>query len=272
MKVAITLLSLALAALSPVRVVAAEDPPPPGAAQGTQQAAQQPAHHETEDNGTDPTRVSRTAQIKFEHLALLDGYSSNTVKLWYTQPLGPGFSAVFKLPVTQVDVLGDKGYGLGDVAIQAGKVFGVSRTGGHVLQGELIFESATRPELGGNQSVFKGTYIRAFFLKRGILAPSFLHNVGLWGQGDKPRVNLTTVDLYFVPKLGNPRNLCTFDPNVSYNWHTQDLFASLAVTLGRNLGKAFGGNQFLLLKPAILFGSDRPNKWGVELTYKVIGF
>jgi hypothetical protein len=260
MKVAATLLSLALAALGPTHLVAAEDPPPPGAS------------HETEDNGTDPTRVSRTAMIKLEHLDLRDGFSSNSLRLWYTQPLGPGFSAVFKLPVTQVDVLGNDGVGLGDVSIQLGKVFGLTRAGGHVVQAEMIFETATRPELGGNQNVLKATYVRAFFLKKGILAPSFLHNVGLWGQGDRPRVNLTTVDLYFVPKMGNPRNLVTFDPNFSYNWDNEDFFASLAVTLGRNLGKAFGGNQFLLLKPAIVAGGDRPNNWGVELTYKVIGF
>jgi hypothetical protein len=49
MKVAATLLGLALAALGPTHLVAAEDPPPPGAAHGT------------DDNGTDPHRVSRTA-------------------------------------------------------------------------------------------------------------------------------------------------------------------------------------------------------------------
>jgi arylsulfatase len=36
----------------------------------------------------------------------------------------------------------------------------------------------------------------------------------------------------------------------------------------------FPGNTFVrvLVKPAVLVGGDRPNKWGVELTYKVIGF
>ena len=120
-------------------------------------------------------------------------------------------SAVFKLPVTQVDVLGNNGAGLGDVAIQVGKVFGLTRQGSHVVLGEMIFDTATRPELGGNQNVFKATYIKAYFLQNGaILAPSFLHNVGLWGQGDAPRINLTTVDVYYVPKMADPRNLVTF--------------------------------------------------------------
>lgn len=253
---------LGVAALSPARLLAAEDPAHPG------------AEHREADNGTDPTRVSRTVQMKFEHLALRDGFSSDTLKLWYTQPLGPGLSAVFKLPVTRVDVLGNDGAGLGDVSVQLGKVFGLSKEGGHVVQGEMIFDTATRPELGGNQNVFKGTYIRAFFLQNGgIFAPSFQHNVGLWGQGNAPRINLTTVDVYYVPKMADPRNLVTFDPNVNYNWQRRDLFASLAVTLGRNFGKSpFGGNQFVLVKPAAVFGNDRPNRWGLELTYKVIGF
>ena len=262
MKIAAALSCLALTALCATELLAAADPAHPG------------AEHRAADNGTDPTRVSRTVQLKYEHLALRDGFSSDTLKLWYTHPLGEGMSAVFKLPVTRVDVLGNHGAGLGDVSVQVGKVFGLTKEGGHVLQGEMIFETATRPELGGNQAVFKGTYIRAFFLQNGaIFAPSFLHNVGLWGMGAAPRVNLTTVDTYYVPKMADPRNLVTIDPNVSYNWNNHDLFGSLAVTYGRNLGKApFGGNQFVLVKPAAVFGNDRPNRWGLELTYKVIGF
>jgi hypothetical protein len=92
-------------------------------------------------------------------------------------------------------------------------------------------------------------------------------------MGNAPRVNLTTIDTYYVPKMADPRNLVTIDPNVSYNWNNHDLFGSLAVTYGRNLGKSpFGGNQFILVKPAAVFGNDRPNRWGVELTYKIIAF
>jgi hypothetical protein len=278
MKIAVTLLSVALASLGSTPLHA-QTPASPGSAQtpATASTAQTPpspaAEQKPADNGTDPTRVSRPVQLKFEHLDLRDGFSSNALRFWYTQPLGPGFSAVFKLPVTQVDVLGDTGIGLGDVSVQVGKVFGLTREGGHVVQCEVIFETATRPELGGNQTVVKPTYIRAFFLRHGILAPSFLHNVGVSGQGDFPRVNLTTIDIYYVPKMANPRNLVTIDPNVSYNWENENFFPSLAVTVGRALGKSpIGGNQFVLVKPAVVFGGDRPNNWGVELTYKVIGF
>jgi hypothetical protein len=44
------------------------------------------------------------------------------------------------------------------------------------------------------------------------------------------------------------------------------------VTLGRNIGPSpVGGNQFLLVKPAMLSGSDRPDEWGSELTCRIIG-
>lgn len=262
MRTAAALTCLAHLALSPTQAFADEDPGHPGAA------------HRSENNGTDPTRVSRTVQVKYEYLALRDGFTSSTLRLLYTQPLGSGFSAVFKLPVTRVDVFGNDGAGLGDVSVQVGMVFGLPREGGNVVQAEVFFDTATRPELGAGNSVLKATYIRAFFLQSGaILAPSFVQSVSLLGGGDRPKVNLSTVDLYYVPKMADPRNLVTFDPNVNYNWQNGNRFASLAVTLGRNIGPSpFGGNQFVLVKPAILVGSDRPNKWGLELTYRVIGF
>lgn len=262
MRTVAALTCLAHLALSTTQAFAEDDPAHPG------------TEHRPENNGTDPTRVSRTVQAKYEYLALRDGFTSQTLRLWYTQPLGSGFSAVFKLPVTRVDVFGNSGTGLGDVSIQVGKVFGLSREGGNVLQAEVFFDTATRPELGAGNSVLKATYIRAIFLQDGgILAPSFVQNVSLRGGDDRPKVNFTTVDLYYVPKMDDPRNLVTFDPNVNYNWENGNRFASLAVTLGRDIGPSpFGGNQFVLVKPAILVGSDRPNKWGLELTYRVIGF
>ena len=69
MKTAALLTRLALAALSPSRVLADTDPAHPG------------AEHRADDNGTDPTRVSRTVNVKFEHLALRDGFTANTPRL-----------------------------------------------------------------------------------------------------------------------------------------------------------------------------------------------
>jgi hypothetical protein len=262
MRIPGALVCLALVALSPAPLFAAEDPAHPR------------AEHQADDNGTDPTRVSRSVQVKFEHIAYRAGFSSDTLRLWYTQPLGNGYSVGLKLPVTQVDLPNGNGSGLGDVSILAGKVFGLTKEGGHVLQAEVFFDTATRPELGAGNSVLKATYVWALFLEdHAIFAPSFVQSVSLLSGADRPKVNLTTVDFYYVPKMDDPRNLVTFDPNLNYNWENGNRFAGLAVTLGRNIGASpFGGNHFVLVKPAVLVGGDRPNKWGVELTYKIIGF
>lgn len=226
-----------------------------------------------ENNGTDPTRVSRTVQFKYEYLALRDNFSSSTLRVLYTQPLGNGYSAVFKLPISRVNVLGNEGSGLGDVSIQLGKVFGLNRDGGNVVQAEVYFDTATRPELGAGNSILKATYIRAFFLQSGaIFAPSLVQSVSLQDGDERPKTNLSTLDFYYVPKMDDPRNLITYNPNVNYNWENGHRFASLAVTLGRNIGPSpFGGNHFILVKPLVMMGGDRPNKWGVELIYRVIG-
>jgi hypothetical protein len=42
------------------------------------------------------------------------------------------------------------------------------------------------------------------------------------------------------------------------------------LTLGRSIGRAFGGQQFVLVKPSFLIGGDRPNSWGLELTYRFL--
>lgn len=196
MRAAALLTGLALAALSPTQVLADEDPAHPR------------AEHQADDNGTDPTRVSRSVQLKYEHIAYRQGFSSDTLRLWYTQPLGNGFSVGFKLPVTQVDLPNGNGSGLGDVSILAGKVFGLTKEGGHVLQAEVFFDTATRPELGAGNSVLKATYVRALFLENhDIFAPSFVQSVSLLSGADRPKINLTTVDFYYVPKMEDPRNL-----------------------------------------------------------------
>ena len=255
-------LALALVALSPTPLLAAEDPAHPH------------AEHQADDNGTNPTRVSRTMQVKYEYLELRNGGQSDFVRFQYTHPLGDGWSVTGKLPVAYVDTTRASGSGLGDVSVEVGKVFGLDKEGGNVLKAELFFDTATRPELGNGNYALKASYIRAFFLQNGgIFAPAWVQTVSLLSGEDRPRINLTTVDLYYVPKMADPKNLVTFDPSLNYNWQNGNYFAGLAVTLGRNLGKSpFGGNHFVLAKPAVLIGGNRPNNWGLELTYKVIGF
>lgn len=227
------------------------------------------------DNGTDPTKLSRSFVSTFEHIDLAGGFSSNILKLSYKAPLfgKSDWAVTYVLPVASLDAVGDDGYDIGDVSIKVNHVFGLDHEGGNVLIGEMVFDTAGRPELGTGQNVFKGTYIRAFFRDGGdIFAPALVHSASLWGDDRRADVSATTIDLYYVPKMADPRNLVTFDPSINADWENDREFLGLAVTYGRVLGSAFGGNGIVTIKPSIFAGPERPGDWGIEFGYKVIGF
>lgn len=226
------------------------------------------------DNGTDPTKVSTQAQVKFEHLDVGRGLKLDTLRLWYGVPLGEkkNYSLMFKVPVTRLKGVPNDDYALGDASVQVGHVFGLTREGGYVAQGELIFNTAKRPELGTGKNVFKGTFIVARFLEHGIFAPAFVQSNSISGDDHRAKVNQTTFDFYYVPKMADPKNLVTFDPSINFDWESNKKFLGLAVTLGRVIGPAFGGNSIILVKPSVFAGGDRPSKWGIEVSYKLIGF
>ncbi len=227
------------------------------------------------DNGTDPSRLSTGAEAKYEYLDLQSGFSSGTLRLSFTQPFGEKQNYSFRLraPISAVDVLGNNNHDLGDVSIQVAHVFGLTKAHGFIWQAEMVFDTASRPELGTGQNVLKGTLIYAKFLKGGaIFAPAIVQSNSLWGQDSRADVNSTTLDFYYVPKLKDSRNLITFDPSLNFDWENDKQFAGLAVTFGRVIGPAFGGNAIISVKPSVFAGSDKPATWGIELGYKVIGF
>jgi hypothetical protein len=227
------------------------------------------------DNGTDPSKLQTVAEAKYEYLDLRNGYSSGTLRLSYTTPLGDAQSYALRVrvPITYVDVLEDDSYNLGDVSLELSHVFGLTKQHAFVAKGELIFNTADRPELGSGVNVFKGTFIYAKFLDNGaILAPSLVQSVSISSSADRPDLNATTFDFYYVPKLANPKNLITFDPNIVFDWENDTQFAGLAVTFGRVLGPQLGGNGIMFVKPSLFAGTDRLGTWGLEIGYKVIGF
>ncbi|MCY3001196.1 MAG: hypothetical protein NTV21_05275 [Planctomycetota bacterium] len=214
-------------------------------------------------------------QVQYETLDLNHGVESDTFRLTYIQPLGEkqDYSLRYRVPVASVDALGNDDYGLGDASLQVGHVFGLTREGGFVAQGEMVFDTASRDELGTGKNVARGTFIAARFLDNGaILAPSLVQSVSLWGDGGRADVNTTTMDVYYVPKLADPRQLLTFDPALNADWETEKEYLSLAVTYGYVLGKAFGGRSILTIKPSMFFGGERPGDWGVEFGLKIIDF
>jgi hypothetical protein len=78
------------------------------------------------------------------------------------------------------------------------------------------------------------------------------------------------VDLYYVPRFSDPHTFMTVDPAVVFDWENEKQFATLAVTLGRVLGKALGGNSQVYGKPSIQVGTDRSADWGFEAGSKLI--
>lgn len=227
------------------------------------------------DNGTDPSRLNTIAEAKYEYLDLQDGFSSGVLRLSYTTPLDEAqrYALRVRVPVTYVDVLGDNDYGIGDVSLEVSHVFGLNKQRAFVAKGELIFDTAGQPELGTGQNVFKGTFIYAKFLQGGsIFAPALVQSNSLRGDDARSKVNLSTFDFYYVPKLKDRRNLITYDPSLNFDWENNKQFVGLAVTFGRVLGPQFGGNGIIFVKPSVFAGGDRPGSWGVEVGYKVIGF
>ena len=229
---------------------------------------------ETPNNGTDPTRLTTTAVLAYEYNDLQNDQSRHAPRVDLTVPFGEkkDYSVRLRVPVVRNDVVGDNSFGLGDVSLMGTHVFGLTRTRGMVVQGELIFDSAERPELGTGRNVFKGTFIYARFLPKGIFAPALVQSIDAGGDSDRTKVNVTTLDFYYVPKFANPRIFMTIDPALNFDWENDREYASLAVTAGSAVGKAFGGIAQVYIKPTVLAGSDRPGDWSVELGVKVLGF
>ena len=200
---------------------------------------------------------------QYGHLALPGGYSLGNLKLSYTVPLGEtkNYSLRMRLPVARNQVLGNSGFGLGDASVQLTHVFGVTREHGFVAQGELLAEPAGRPELGTGKTVLKATFIYALVMQDGsIFAPAAVQSNSLGGDSPRAKVNLTTFDFYCVPQLADPKTFITVDPALTANWETRKQLASLAVTVGRATGPAFGGNGQVFVKPSVFAGADRAAK------------
>lgn len=229
---------------------------------------------EASDNGTDPTRFNTTAVVAYEHNDLVPDLTRNALRMDMALPFGDkrDYNVRVSVPIVRNDARGNNGYDIGDVGIRMGHVFGLSKAGGYVVQGELIMDTAARPELGTGKHVFKGSLIFARFVRSGIFAPALVHSVDVGGDGNRAGVNTSTVDFYYVPKLGNPKAFMTLDPSLTSDWENDRVFGGLAVTLGHSVGKGFGGNMQLYAKPALYAGADRPGDWSLELGFKVLGF
>ncbi len=230
---------------------------------------------DTKDDGTDPTRYSTTAAIQYEHINLKDGFNHNTLNLSYSFPVDEAqrYGMSITLPIAKNDVLQNDHINIGDAAIKISHVHTMTDDYAVVLAAEAAFDTAQRSELGTGKNVIKLTGIYARFLQDGaILAPSILQSNSVSGDGSRENVNTTALDFYYVPKLGDPKNSVTIDPALNIDWVENTQYASLAVTFGRELGVAYGGTNYVFVKPSVFSGHHRSGNWGLEFGYKIIGF
>ncbi len=226
-----------------------------------------------ENDGTDPTRLTSSADVALEHLDLRGGCGSQTMAFAFTTPIGANSNIRIRIPTVTKDLLGNDGLGFGDISVKLTRVLKVTRQYGLVAGGELVFDTADRPELGSGKTVFKANIVYARFLKGGaIFAPALVHSVSVTGKDIRADINSTTLDLYFVPRLKNKDLFMTLDPAIVHDWESDKTYGSLAVTFGRKLGKMLGGNGQLFVKPSILFGADRSANWGAQIGFKLLNF
>lgn len=226
------------------------------------------------NNGTDPTRLTTSASLQYKYTDLGSGLSTDLFETYYSTPIGveKRMSLEFRLPYASGPI--DSSYGLGDLSLKFTHVIDVNSSRGVAYTAKMSFDTADRPDLGAGQTVMELSGFYAKFLKNGgILAPALVQTVGL-GDEDSghSRVNTTTFDLYYVPKLANPNLFMTFDPAFVYDWKNEKGYFSLTTTFGVMTGKAFGGDSQVFIKPQLLAGEDRPAEWSLQVGYKLLGF
>jgi hypothetical protein len=194
-------------------------------------------------------------------------------ELNYSLPFGEGkrMSLAANLPYASGVI--DDDFDFGDASLKFTHVTSLNQQRGIAYTAEVIFDTAERAELGTGQTVLKLSAFYAKFLQNGaIFAPAFVQQNNLSSSGSRAKINNTTLDFYYVPKLANPDYFVTYDPAIVSDWENSNEYLSLTVTLGRMLGKAFGGDSQIFIKPQILAGNERPVDWTIQVGYKVLGF
>lgn len=226
------------------------------------------------NNGTNPTQLSTKAGIQYQYSAIDSDLWIGTWEAYVGVPIGAKKNMAIDLKVTYLNGPFEKGYDFGDLSLKFTHVLDVNKSRGIAYTAELFFDTANRSDLGNGQTVLEMSAFYAKFLDGGsIIAPAWVQTVGLEGKGTNgTRINTSTIDFYYVPKLPNPKIFMTFDPAVSYDWETDEGFASLQVTLGLLTGKAFGGDSQVFIKPGIYAGTNRPLDYSVQIGYKVLSF
>lgn len=238
------------------------------------QIAQNRANNEGVNNGTNPTLLSTKAGIQYQYNQINSSLNAGLWEAFFTVPFGAKKNMALELTLPYANGALNSSYGLGDVSLKFVHVVDVNAKRGLAYTAEYFADTADRPGLGNGQDVLELSAFYASFQENGgIFAPAWVQTIGLEGTGSTgSKINRTTIDFYYVPKLSNPKYFMTLDPALVYDWETEKGFASLQVTFGMLTGKAFGGDSQVFIKPGIYAGKDRPLDFSLQVGYKVLNF
>ncbi|SFL56628.1 hypothetical protein [Shimia aestuarii] len=226
------------------------------------------------NNGTDPTLLATSAGIQYKYTDFGSGFSNGLFEASFGVPFGQGKNKSLSVTVPYASGPIDDSFGFGDVSLTFTHVLDVNSSRGYAYTAKLTFDTADRLDLGGGQTVLELSGFYAKFLKDGsIIAPALVQTIGLGDEDPgRSKINTTTFDFYYVPKLPTDKIFITFDPALIYDWERDEVYAGLSTTFGFPMGKAFGGDSQIFIKPQILAGANRPADWSLQVGYKVIGF
>jgi hypothetical protein len=228
---------------------------------------------EAENDGTDPTKPTSSATVSFEYIDPTGDYRTHSIVVKLNTPIAVGTTLQLRVPFPSNSIAGNDDFGLGDASLKLQKVFVRTKEYGFVMSGEVLFDTASRYELGGGLELFKLAAIYARFLEGGhIFAPALLQTVSVGNGSTRGDVNLTTLDLYFVPRLKNPKHYMTLDPFINHSWTNSLSSGGLAVTFGYKLGAMWVGKGQVYGKPQVFFGDSRSAEWGLEVGFQLLGW
>ena len=231
------------------------------------------ANQEAINNGTNPTLLTTKAGVQLQYNEINSNLDSDLLEFLYSQPIGDGSKAIeFTLPFANSPF--DSTMDIGDISLKFTDVFYLTKQNGAAYTAELFLDTASRDDNSYGQIALETSLFYANFLENGaIFAPAWVQTFGLEGGNDAgQKLNQTTFDFYYVPKLANPKYYMTYDPAIIHDWETDDTFGSLQITFGMLTGPLFGGDSQVFIKPGVLFGSDAPGDWSVQVGFRVLNF
>lgn len=231
------------------------------------------------DNGTNPTKLTTQVGLQYQYNKINPDLNNGLLEFFFQQPIGDGSKAL-KLTVPFADnpkfsLNSDlfEDMSVGDISLTLLNVFHQSAQAGAAYTAELFLDTATNGSGYGQMALETSLYYAMFLKSGGIFAPAWVQTFGLEGGNSAgQKLNTTTLDFYYVPKLANPNYYLTFDPAIIHDWESDNTFGSLQVTLGMMTGKMFGGDSQIFAKPGVTFGDDSPADWSLQVGFKVLNF